>query len=96
LSSVPVTTPAWFYRTAVGAEIDLVLETEPNERWAIEIKRSLGDPKPSRGFYIGCEDIQAVRQIVLYPGDDNFKLDAKTDVMPLRALLSDLMPERTP
>jgi hypothetical protein len=76
LSSVPATTPAWFYRTAVGAEIDLVLETAPNERWAIEIKRSLGDPKPSRGFYIGCEDINAVRQIVLYPGDDTFKLDA--------------------
>jgi uncharacterized protein len=95
LSSVPATKRAWFYRTAVGAEIDLVLETAPNERWAIEIKRSLGDPKPSRGFYIGCEDIEAVRQIVLYPGDDTFKLDAKTDVMPLRALLSDLLPDRT-
>ncbi|HWZ51360.1 MAG TPA: DUF4143 domain-containing protein [Granulicella sp.] len=92
LSSVPATTRAWFYRTAVGAEIDLVLETTPNERWAIEIKRSLGDPKPSRGFYIGCEDIKAVRQIVLYPGDDTFKLDAKTDVMPLRTLLSELLP----
>jgi uncharacterized protein len=91
LSSVPATTRAWFYRTAVGAEIDLVLEAAPSERWAIEIKRSLGDPKPSRGFYIGCEDIQAVRQIVLYPGDDTFKLDAKTDVMPLRTLLSDLL-----
>jgi uncharacterized protein len=92
LSSVPPTTRAWFYRTAVGAEIDLVLEIAPNERWAIEIKRSLGDPKPSRGFYIGCEDIKAVRQIVLYPGDDTFKLDAKTDVMPLRTLLSDFLP----
>jgi predicted AAA+ superfamily ATPase len=95
LSSVPATTRAWFYRTAVGAEIDLVLESAPNERWAIEIKRSLGDPKPSRGFYIGCEDIQAARQIVLYPGEDTFKLDAKTDVMPLQALLSDLVPERS-
>ena len=100
LSTVPASTPAWFYRTAVGAEIDLVLEVKPNQRWAIEIKRSLGDPKPRRGFFIGCEDIGAVRQIVLYPGDESYKLDAKTDVMPLKKLLSvefsALFPRRAP
>lgn len=95
LSSVPAATQAWFYRTSVGAEIDLVLEVAPKQRWAIEIKRSISDPKPSRGFYIGCEDINATRQIVLYPGDEMFKLDAKTTVMPLQALLSELPPERT-
>jgi uncharacterized protein len=95
LSTVPTNTPAWFYRTAVGAEIDLVLEVAPNQRWAIEIKRSLGDPKPRRGFFIGCEDIGAVKQIVLYPGDETFKLDAKTEVMPLRAFLSQALLEQT-
>jgi uncharacterized protein len=95
LSIVPAATQAWFYRTSVGAEIDLVLEIAPKQRWAIEIKRSISDPKPSRGFYIGCEDINATRQIVLYPGDEIFKLDAKTTVMPLQALLSELPPERT-
>ena len=88
LSMVPANTPAWFYRTAVGAEIDLVLEVKPNQRWAIEIKRSLADPTPGKGFFIGCEDIGAAKQIVLYPGDERFKLDAKTEVMPLRTLLS--------
>lgn len=95
LSSLPATTRAWFYRTSVGAEIDLVLEVAPKQRWAIEIKRSISDPKPSRGFYIGCEDINATRQIVLYPGDEMFKLNAKTTVMPLQALLSELPSERT-
>jgi predicted AAA+ superfamily ATPase len=95
LSTVSATTRAWFYRTAVGAEIDLVLEPAPDERWAIEIKRSLGDPKPSKGFYIGCEDIKAVRQIVLYPGDETYKFDRKTEVMPLRTFLTDVLPERT-
>ena len=38
LSTVPANTQAWFYRTSVGAEIDLVLETAPNQRWAIEMK----------------------------------------------------------
>jgi len=95
LSSVPAATQAWFYRTSVGAEIDLVLEVAPKQRWAIEIKRSISDPKPSRGFYIGCEDINATRQIVLYPGDERFNLDAKTTVMSLQTLLSELPSERT-
>ncbi|WP_263358605.1 ATP-binding protein [Acidicapsa ligni] len=95
LSMVPTSPPAWFYRTAVGAVIDLVLEVKPNQRWAIEIKRSLGDPKPRKGFFIGCEDIGAIKQIVLYPGDETFKLDAKTEVMPLRTLLSKILPELT-
>jgi uncharacterized protein len=67
-----------------------VLEVAPKQRWAIEIKRSISDPKPSRGFYIACEDINATLQIVLYPGDEMFKLDAKTTLMSLQALLSEL------
>jgi predicted AAA+ superfamily ATPase len=93
LSAASTTTQAWFYRTAVGAEIDLVLEIAPKERWAIEIKRSVSDPKPSKGFYIGCEDVKAKRQIVLYPGNETFKLDVKTTVMPLQALLAELSSE---
>jgi hypothetical protein len=79
----------------VGAEIDLVLEVKPNQRWAIEIERSLGDPKPRRGFFISCEDVGAERQIVLYPGDETYKLCARTEVMPLRVLLSQVVPEQT-
>ena len=94
LSKLSTTTQAWFYRTSVGAEIDLILETAPGKRWAIEIKRSLGDPKPSKGFYIGCENIQATRQIVLYPGDETFNLNAETKVMPLQAFLSEMLSER--
>ncbi|MDP9039740.1 MAG: ATP-binding protein [Acidobacteriota bacterium] len=88
LSNVPADTQTWFYRTSAGAEIDLVLETARSERWAIEIKRSLSDPKPSKGFYVGCEDIQATRQIVLYPGAERFWIDRKTEAMPLSALLT--------
>ena len=40
---------------------------------------------------IGCEDIRATRQIVLYPGDERYNLDAKTEVMPLRIFLSDVL-----
>jgi len=87
LDTVPANTQAWFYRTSVGAEIDLILETAPNERWAIEIKRSLSDPKPSKGFYIGCADVKADHQIVVYPGQESYRNDPKTEIMPLDALL---------
>ncbi len=90
LDALPATTRTTFYRTSAGAEIDLVIEFSAKERWAIEVKRSIGSPAPSKGFYIGCEDIKATRQIVLYPGDERFKLDAKTEVMPLNLLLPEL------
>ena len=87
LGALPSTAKASFYRTAVGAEIDLVIEFNEKERWAIEVKRSLSDPSPSKGFYIGCDDIKATRSIVLYPGQETFNLNAKVEVMPLQALL---------
>ena len=87
LTALPPTAKTWFYRTAAGAEIDLVIEREANQRWAIEIKRSLANPSPSIGFYNGCADIQATRQIVLYPGTERFMLNPKTEVMPLELLM---------
>jgi predicted AAA+ superfamily ATPase len=90
LSTLPAAARAAFYRTAAGAEIDLVIEFSAKERWAIEIKRSLSDPRPSKGFYIACDDLKASRRIVLYPGDESFPLDAKTQVMPLKRLLAEL------
>jgi uncharacterized protein len=90
LNALPSTARPTFYRTSAGAEIDLVIEFSAKERWAIEVKRSLGSPAPSKGFYIGCADINATRQIVLYPGSESFMLDAKTEVMSLSKMLSEV------
>lgn len=94
LDALPASARPTFYRSAAGAEIDLVIEYSAKERWAIEIKRSISNPAPSKGFYVGSEDIRATRRIVLYPGEENFHLDAKTEVMPLKTLLSDPMLEK--
>ena len=51
------------------------------------MKRSLSDPKPSKGFYIGCADVKANHQIVVYPGQESYRHDPKTEIMPLDALL---------
>ena len=68
---------AYFYRTRAGAEIDLLLTKANNIKMAIEIKYSL-TPKPSKGFYIACEDLSPEKKIVVYPGDDTFM---KNDVL---------------
>lgn len=62
LGALPASAQTSFYRTSVGAEIDLVIEFGPKDRWAIEVKRSIGNPAPTKGFYIACEDIRATRQ----------------------------------
>jgi predicted AAA+ superfamily ATPase len=89
LNALPPAARPTFYRTSAGAEIDLVIELSSKERWAIEVKRSLGNPAPSKGFYVACEDINATRRVVLYPGAERFKLDAKTEVMPLSMFLTE-------
>lgn len=89
LSSLSTATRSWFYRTSAGAEIDLVVEFGLKDIWAIEIKRSISKPVPSKGFYIGCADLKAIRQILLYPGTESYRADSKTEVMPLKRLLEE-------
>ena len=65
--------PAYFYRTAAGAEVDLVIEGRHGRRYAVEIKRSSA-PTAGRGLRNGCEDVGAVEAIVAYPGRERFPL----------------------
>jgi predicted AAA+ superfamily ATPase len=90
LSSLPATVRSWFYRTSAGAEIDLVLEFGPKNIWAMEIKRSISNPVPSKGFYIGCADLQAARQIILYPGKKSYRTDPRSEVMSLDQFMKEL------
>ena len=90
LSSLPATVRSWFYRTSAGAEIDLVLEFGHKNIWAIEIKRSISNPVPSKGFYIGCADLKAARQIVLYPGKESYRTDPRSEVMSLDQFMKEL------
>jgi predicted AAA+ superfamily ATPase len=73
MSVIPSWVKPFYYGTPGGAEIDLILEFSPTEKWAIEIKRSSA-PSISKGFYIACEDIKPQRQYVVYAGEDTFSL----------------------
>lgn len=85
IAAAPTGTQSNFYRTAAGAEIDLLLTLPGARPWAIEIKRSL-TPKLEKGFYLACEDLDPARRIVVYPGQDAFPLKNDVEALPLALL----------
>jgi predicted AAA+ superfamily ATPase len=65
IAHLPEGSRASFYRTAAGAEIDLVLELPGRRKpWAVEIKRG-GNPKLERGFHHAREDVDPERCFVV-------------------------------
>ena len=63
----------YFYRTQVGAEIDLVLEQGGKPEIAIEVKRSMA-PSPERGFAVACDDLHIEQRYVVYPGLERIRV----------------------
>ena len=72
----------WFYRTASGAEIDLVLEMPGGKLWAVEIKRGLA-PKLEKGFHHARQDLGPERSFVVYPGNDRYAKGEGVEVIGL-------------
>ncbi len=90
LAAAPPRTQASFYRTAAGAEMDLVLELGGQHGvWAIEIKRSLA-PATSKGFHHARADLQPARTFIVYAGQDRYPLAQGVEVISLHALASEL------
>ena len=90
VAAAPAGTQSHFYRTAAGAEIDLLLTLPGQHLWAIEVKRSL-TPKVERGFHQACEDLSPARRIVIYPGAERFPLSHGIEAMPLQDLGRELL-----
>ena len=86
LAVAPWWTLASFYRTAAGAEIDLVLElpgrTAP---WAIEIKHSLA-PRSTRGFHNALEDVRPEKAFMVYAGTERYPLSREVEVIGVREM----------
>lgn len=93
LACAPQGTHASYYRTVVGAEIDLVLELPGtavgSALWAIEIKRSSA-PSVSRGFHVGCDDIGATRRLVVSSANARFPMAGGIEHIPLLDLMQEL------
>jgi predicted AAA+ superfamily ATPase len=80
LAAAPGRTIASFYRTAAGAEIDLLLEIPGHGTWAIEVKRSLAG-RPEKGFYLACQDLRPERRFVVNAGLERYPIDAETEAV---------------
>jgi predicted AAA+ superfamily ATPase len=74
IAAAPRGTEPYFFRTAAGAEIDLLLQL-PGQRspWAVEIKRGLA-PRVERGFSLACETVRPERRLVVYLGIERYPL----------------------
>jgi uncharacterized protein len=73
---------AWFYRSAAGAEADLVLEFAANRIWAFEIKLSTA-PTVDRGFHHACDDVAAKRRVLVHRGEAAFPMRGGIEALPL-------------
>jgi hypothetical protein len=85
LATAPDGTEGHYYRTSNGTEVDLVLTLPDRQLWAVEVKRSSA-PRLDRGFHSACADLQPARRFVVYPGEERFRLDEKTEATSLMAL----------
>lgn len=77
-----------FYRTAAGAELDLVVEIG-GRRVGYEIKLS-NAPRPARGFWTACEDLGVDRAWVIAPVREGYPLADNVEVIPPQRMFATL------
>ncbi|MEI7445005.1 MAG: ATP-binding protein [Burkholderiales bacterium] len=76
---LPAHVPVSVYRTAAGAELDLVVEAG-GERIGIEAKLSSA-PTVTKGFWQACEDVGVSRAYVVAPVREGWSLADSVDVV---------------
>lgn len=89
LSAAPERAGTSFYRTAAGAEIDLVLEMPGGGLWAIEIKRSLA-PRLERGFHLARDDLEPERSFVVHAGQERYPISEGVEALGLHEMTREL------
>ncbi|XOV82130.1 MAG: ATP-binding protein [bacterium] len=86
LSILPSRTEIYFYRTAAGAEVDLVIKMPSSEIWAIEIKHGVA-PKIGKHYNQTCDDVGATHKFILYGGEDEFPVGNDVKIISLPGLM---------
>jgi predicted AAA+ superfamily ATPase len=85
LALAPAGTRASFYRTAAGAEVDLVVEQPGRSMLGFEIKRSV-EPRPSKGLLAAMEDLGLGKVYVVCPVRERYALAPRVEAMPVEGL----------
>lgn len=83
-AQLPADAQLSFYRTAVGAEIDLIVEHRARTV-AVEVKFSSA-PKPARGFWQALRDLRIEQAYVVAPVARRYPLAEGVEVLPLQEL----------
>ncbi len=82
-AALPTGAPIGFYRTAAGAELDLVVEG-PAGMIGIEIEiKFSASPKPSKGFWQALQDLAIQRAFVVAPVLRRYPLVPGVEVAPV-------------
>ena len=88
-SVLPNRAQTYFYGTAAGAEIDLVIKMPSSEIWAVEIKHGVA-PKIGKHYSQTCDDVAATHKYILYGGEDEFPLGNDVNMISLARLMERL------
>ena len=86
VSLLPEGCQLYFYRTATGVEIDLLLCFNNGKKWVVEIKRSTS-AKLQKGFHLACENLKPDRKILIYGGEESFRQSGGIEVIGLKTFL---------
>ena len=89
-SVLPRRAETYFYRTAAGAEIDLMIKMPSSKVWAVEIKYGVA-PKLGKHYSQTCDDVGATHKYVVYGGDDEFPVGEDVVVTPLPKFMEKLL-----
>lgn len=85
----------FYYRTQVGAEIDLVLITPSGKKIGIEIKLT-NAPTLSRGFYESRRDLSLTQSYVVVPESEFYQKEETVWVTGLMYFLKEVLPKVFP
>lgn len=81
---LPPAADCGFYRTAAGAELDLVV-TAGRRRIALEAKFSTA-PRPTRGFWQALQDLEIEHAAIVAPVESAYPLAENVEVIPVHAI----------
>ena len=87
-AALPAEAVLGYYRTAAGAELDLVAQVQ-GRTLAFEIKLSSA-PKPARGFWQALHDVKPDRSFVVAPVERGYSLANGVEVVALAELTPQL------
>ena len=89
LAVAPEGIRASFFRTAAGAEMDLVLDFPNGDRWAVEIKwRRV--PRPTKGFHFARAALEPDRCFLVGSGSERYPVTDEVEAIGLRELATEL------